>query len=207
MSNPSSTDEQNRLPKDGIVVQTMLQEMGITNYEPKLIPMVLDFMHQYTTDVLEEAKLYSIHAGRKQVELEDIKLACQNWAEEHSTMPSKDTLTELAKNKNRNPLPPIRNFSGPRLPADRFCLLAPNYKLKDTSNEHSTNQTTQQHGTSNNSASTTFITDHYNPLTGTITTTTASGSFASNDLFAPTNSTTTKRKMNESDDEDDNYDM
>ncbi|CAF3497738.1 unnamed protein product [Rotaria sordida] len=90
MSNPSSTDEQNRLPKDGIVVQTMLQEMGITNYEPKLIPMVLDFMHQYTTDVLEEAKLYSIHAGRKQVELEDIKLACQNWAEEHSTMPSKD---------------------------------------------------------------------------------------------------------------------
>jgi hypothetical protein len=40
--------------------------------------------------VLEEAKLYSIHAGRKQVELDDIKLACQNWAEEHSTMPSKE---------------------------------------------------------------------------------------------------------------------
>ncbi len=106
MSNPTSTDEQNRLPKDGIVVQAMLQEMGVTNYEPKLIPMVLDFMHrtqkkkyliliislflEYTTDVLEEAKLYSIHAGRKQVELEDIKLACQNWADEHSTMPSKD---------------------------------------------------------------------------------------------------------------------
>ncbi len=48
------------------------------------------FCLEYTIDVLEEAKLYSIHAGRKQVELEDIKLACQNWAEEHSTMPSKD---------------------------------------------------------------------------------------------------------------------
>ncbi len=46
MNNPSSTDEQNRLPKDALVVQTMLQEMGITNYEPKLIPMVLDFMHR-----------------------------------------------------------------------------------------------------------------------------------------------------------------
>lgn len=46
-NNPSSsTDEQNRLPKDALVVQTMLQEMGITNYEPKLIPMVLDFMHR-----------------------------------------------------------------------------------------------------------------------------------------------------------------
>lgn len=48
------------------------------------------YLIEYTTDVLEEAKLYSIHAGRKQVELEDIKLACQNWADEHSTMPSKD---------------------------------------------------------------------------------------------------------------------
>lgn len=113
------------------------------------------------------------------------------------------------------------------MPADRFCLLAPNYKLKDTSNEHSTNQvciafnklkstssivffcktTTQQHGTVNAPASTTFITDHYNPLTGTITTTTASGSFASNDLFSSANSNTNKRKMDESDDEDDNYDM
>lgn len=46
MSNPSATDEQARLPKDGVVVQTMLQEMGITNFEPKLIPMVLDFMHR-----------------------------------------------------------------------------------------------------------------------------------------------------------------
>jgi hypothetical protein len=50
---------------------------------------------EYTTDVLEEAKLYSIHAGRKQVELDDIKLACQNWAEEHSTMPSKDVTKKL----------------------------------------------------------------------------------------------------------------
>ena len=48
------------------------------------------FILEYTTDVLEEAKLYSIHAGRKQVELDDIKLACQNWAEEHSSMPSKE---------------------------------------------------------------------------------------------------------------------
>lgn len=46
MSNSSGNDEQNRVPKDAVVVQTMLQEMGITNYEPKLIPMVLDFMHR-----------------------------------------------------------------------------------------------------------------------------------------------------------------
>ncbi|CAF4627023.1 unnamed protein product, partial [Rotaria socialis] len=68
-------------------------------------------------------------------------------------------------------------------------------------------KTTQQHGTSNNPTGPTFITDHYNPLTGTITTTTASGSFATNDLFSSTNSSSNKRKMNDSDDDDDNYDM
>ena len=46
MNNSSSADEPVRMPKDAVVVQTMLQEMGITNYEPKLIPMVLDFMHR-----------------------------------------------------------------------------------------------------------------------------------------------------------------
>ena len=46
MNTSTSADEPTRLPKDAIVVQTMLQEMGVTNYEPKLIPMVLDFMHR-----------------------------------------------------------------------------------------------------------------------------------------------------------------
>ena len=64
-------------------------------------------------------------------------------------------------------------------------------------------KSTQQHSTSNVSSAATFITEHYNPLTGTITTT-ASGSFPSNDLFSSSNN---KRKMTESDDEDDNYDM
>lgn len=46
MNNSASGDEAARLPKDAIVVQTMLQEMGVNNYEAKLIPMVLDFMHR-----------------------------------------------------------------------------------------------------------------------------------------------------------------
>jgi hypothetical protein len=65
-------------------------------------------------------------------------------------------------------------------------------------------KSTQQHSTPNAASAATFITEHYNPLTGTITTTTASGSFASNDLFSSSNN---KRKITESDDEDDNYDM
>ncbi|CAF1027649.1 unnamed protein product [Didymodactylos carnosus] len=198
----SSGDHEQRLPKDGLIVQTMLQEMGITNYEPKLIPMVLDFMHKYTTDILEEAKLFSIHAGRKQVELDDIKLACHNWAEEHSTMPSKETLIELAKNKNRNPLPAIRNFVGPRLPPDRFCLLAPNYKLKDTEqNNHATNANgaavldNQQHRSVSSSFNASNVSLHsMNNATA------SNANFIASDLFP------TKRKKVDEDDEDDDYD-
>lgn len=61
---------------------------------------ILTLILEYTTDVLDEAKLYSVHAGRKQVELEDIKLACQNWADEHSTMPSKNVKTSSIKKSN-----------------------------------------------------------------------------------------------------------
>lgn len=40
-------------------------------------------------------------------------------------------LLDLARSRNANPLPPIKaNQYGIRLPPDRYCLAACNYKLK-----------------------------------------------------------------------------
>lgn len=39
-------------------------------------------------------------------------------------------LTEVATTRNAQPLPPARTLAGLRLPADRFCLTAPNYRLR-----------------------------------------------------------------------------
>jgi len=37
---------------------------------------------------------------------------------------------DVARHKNSVPLPLIKPFSGPKLPPDRYCLTAPNYRLK-----------------------------------------------------------------------------
>lgn len=36
----------------------------------------------------------------------------------------------MARQKNQTPLPLIKPYTGPRLPPDRYCLTAPNYRLK-----------------------------------------------------------------------------
>lgn len=41
-------------------------------------------------------------------------------------------LLEVARQKNQTPLPLIKPYTGPRLPPDRYCLTAPNYRLKST---------------------------------------------------------------------------
>jgi len=37
---------------------------------------------------------------------------------------------DVARHKNNIPLPLIKPFSGPKLPPDRYCLTASNYRLK-----------------------------------------------------------------------------
>ena len=38
-------------------------------------------------------------------------------------------LMDIAKHKNSQPLPLIKPYSGLRLPPDRYCLSAPNYRM------------------------------------------------------------------------------
>ncbi|GFR65816.1 transcription initiation factor TFIID subunit 9 [Elysia marginata] len=39
-------------------------------------------------------------------------------------------LLEVARQKNSQPLPLVKPYTGPRLPPDRYCLTQPNYKLR-----------------------------------------------------------------------------
>ncbi|RLW02574.1 hypothetical protein DV515_00007202 [Chloebia gouldiae] len=85
-------------PKDAQVMAQILKDMGITEYEPRVINQMLEFAYRYVTTILEDAKIYSSHAKKS--------------------------------SKNQTPLPLIKPYSGPRLPPDRYCLTAPNYRLK-----------------------------------------------------------------------------
>ncbi|CAL1572538.1 unnamed protein product [Knipowitschia caucasica] len=119
------------IPKDAQVMMQVLKDMGITEYEPRVINQMLEFTYRYVTSIIEDAKIYSSHAKKSSVDADDIKLAIQCRMDQSFTSPPpRDFLLEVARQKNQTPLPLIKPYTGPRLPPDRYCLTAPNYRLK-----------------------------------------------------------------------------
>merc|ERR1711953_1410407 len=104
---------------------------GIHDFEPRVINQMLEFSYRYVTGILEDARVYSSHARKKALDTEDVKLAVQLAAEQGFTSPPpREALLELARAKNATQLPLIQPKAGVRLPPDRHCLTATNYKLK-----------------------------------------------------------------------------
>ncbi|GCC36482.1 transcription initiation factor TFIID subunit 9 [Chiloscyllium plagiosum] len=119
------------VPRDAQVMAQILKDMGVSEYEPRVINQMLEFTYRYVTTILEDAKIYSSHAKKASVDADDVRLAIQCRMDHSFTSPPpRDFLLEIARQKNQNPLPLIKPYAGPRLPPDRYCLTAPNYKLK-----------------------------------------------------------------------------
>ena len=63
--------------------------------------------------------------------MDDVKLAVEMHTDHNLTSPPpRDLLLEVAAKRNAVPLPIPRQTGGLRLPPDRFCLTATNYRLK-----------------------------------------------------------------------------
>ncbi|XP_018320425.1 transcription initiation factor TFIID subunit 9 [Agrilus planipennis] len=119
------------IPKDGQVIMSIMKEMGITEYEPKTIIQLTDFVYRYATSNLEEARNFANNCKKKFIDLDDIRLALQLSSESSfTTPPPREAVLECARNKSNTPLPIIKPHCGLRLPPDRHCLAAPNYTLK-----------------------------------------------------------------------------
>ncbi|KAI8595927.1 transcription initiation factor IID, 31kD subunit-domain-containing protein [Dissophora ornata] len=117
-------------PRDAKVISLILQSLSVEDAEQKVIHQLLEFAHRYTTDVFQDALLYSEHAGRTEVGLDDVKLAIQGRVNHSFTSPPpKEFLLELAEEKNKVPLPLIPEKYGIRLPHERHCLTAVNFQL------------------------------------------------------------------------------
>ncbi|KAJ8310127.1 hypothetical protein KUTeg_011992 [Tegillarca granosa] len=83
-------------PRDAQVMAAILKDMGVSEYEPRLINLMLEFVYN----------------------VEDVKLAIQCRMDQSFTSPPP-----------RDVLPLIKPYSGLRLPPDRYCLSAPNYRM------------------------------------------------------------------------------
>lgn len=117
-------------PRDARIVSLILQSLGVSDYDPKVVHQLLEFAHRYTSDVFQDALVYAEHAGKSDLDLDDIQLAIQGRVN-HSftTPPPKEFLLELAQEKNKMPLPLIPEKYGIRLPADKYCLTGINFSI------------------------------------------------------------------------------
>ncbi|XP_023014033.1 transcription initiation factor TFIID subunit 9-like [Leptinotarsa decemlineata] len=119
------------IPKDGQVIMAIMKEMGITDYEPKTIVQLTEFVYRYATSILEEARMYANNSKKKFLDVDDVRLALQLTCEStFTTPPPREVLLELAQAKNYSALPPVKPHCGLRLPPDRYCLSSCNYTLR-----------------------------------------------------------------------------
>ncbi|XP_078736315.1 transcription initiation factor TFIID subunit 9-like [Lampetra fluviatilis] len=81
MAAPKST------PKDAQVMAAILKDMGVTEYEPRVINQMLEFTYRYVTGILDEARVYSAHAKKTSIDMDDIKLAIQCRMDHSFTSP------------------------------------------------------------------------------------------------------------------------
>ncbi|XP_060804815.1 transcription initiation factor TFIID subunit 9 [Amyelois transitella] len=126
-----SSTQTKHIPKDAQVIMSIMKEVGVADYEPRVVNQLLEFTYRYVTSVLEDARVFANHAKKKTIDLEDVRLAVQMQLDKSFTSPpQREVLLELARVKNVNPLPLIKPHCGLRLPPDRYCLSACNYRLK-----------------------------------------------------------------------------
>ncbi|KAJ8562699.1 hypothetical protein K7X08_031151 [Anisodus acutangulus] len=118
------------LPRDAKIVKTLLKSMGVDDYEPRVVHQFLELWYRYVVDVLTDAQVYSEHAGKASIDSDDIKLAIQSKVNfSFSQPPPREVLLELARNRNKIPLPKSIAGPGVPLPPDQDTLINPNYQL------------------------------------------------------------------------------
>ncbi|KAL3120655.1 hypothetical protein niasHT_007947 [Heterodera trifolii] len=125
---PSESYSASKIPQCAETIKKIFHELGIKEYEPQLVLQLCDISYSLTKEILVDARSVSEFSGKKQVDRSDVDLAIKTFDEKHSNdRTPKAFVSELAAEKNAQPLHPIRQNYGLRLPNDRFCQLQPNY--------------------------------------------------------------------------------
>ncbi|CAA0822440.1 Transcription initiation factor TFIID subunit 9 [Striga hermonthica] len=122
--------EEDNLPRDAKIVKELLKSMGVDDYEPRVINQFLELWYRYVVDVLTDAQVYSEHAGKSTVDSDDVKLSIQSKVNfSFSQPPPREVLLELARSRNKIPLPKSITGHGIPLPPEEDTLISPNYQL------------------------------------------------------------------------------
>ena len=128
-------------------VKQLLREMGVEDYEPRVVYQVLEFAKLYTQNVVSTAEEYAAHAQRQVVSHSDVSLALGKGSKGgpsgdplgvldpvmptgFPSKPNVQLLRAVAAKVNTKPLPKIQKKIGLSLPPDENCLTAQNFELR-----------------------------------------------------------------------------
>ncbi|VEU23954.1 DEKNAAC105167 [Brettanomyces naardenensis] len=132
------------IPRDVRLLRLIFATQGIQNYQDHVPLQLMDFAYRYTSEILQDAIIYNDHAHanlnnagnsgshHSQISNEDIRLAIAARANyQFQPVPPKKMLMELAAERNEKPLPPVMPMWGIRLPPEKYCLTAKDWKLEE----------------------------------------------------------------------------
>ncbi|WKX99831.1 hypothetical protein Q1695_014593 [Nippostrongylus brasiliensis] len=111
-------------------IKAILEESGITDYDPRVVHLLLDLLYTTTSDLLTKAKAISQHCGKMVIDEPDVQIAADFSGVLDKSSPSRSNLIKIAADRNTQALPQIRHNFGLKLPNDRFCLLQPNVEWR-----------------------------------------------------------------------------
>ncbi|KAJ3252848.1 hypothetical protein HDU77_004889 [Chytriomyces hyalinus] len=118
------------LPRNARIVSLIMQAMDVTDYQPAVLPQLMEFVHRYVLDVVADAQLFADHAGRTEIDADDVRLAVEaKMSHSFTGAPSKEVLASIAEAKNVAPLPVVNEKLGLRLPPERNALTGLNFQI------------------------------------------------------------------------------
>lgn len=118
-------------PRDAKLLHLLLTSLQVPAYHSKVPIQLLDFAYRYTHSILLDAQAYADHAHGQgsTIGVDDLKLAVSSrMGHSFRGPPPKEFLLEVAAERNRRPLPAVREGVEIRLPPERWCLNAPNWQ-------------------------------------------------------------------------------
>jgi hypothetical protein len=119
-----------------VAIRNILRSMGVTQYEPRVLDLLLNFTYKYTSEVVLDAAAFAQQSGREpgEVEVDDVTAAIQVRAtSQFLAQPTAAVQEEVARRLNAQPLPAFGKVHGIRLPPEEFCVTRPpyHYQLPD----------------------------------------------------------------------------
>ena len=135
-------------PRDAKVISAILRSLGIEECEPRVLIQLLEYSCKYSSDILNDAKLYSLYRNKDdqsktdqnkieqpRITIEDVKIALQTKIGRYFVPPPpRDYINEISNNINSRNLTPADSDTVLSMPPSKIALFNLEYEIikKDT---------------------------------------------------------------------------